>query len=179
VWISRRNWLAVALVQEVRSEARCSFVRLNQVLGLPARAIDLLVERLGQARQIGDDKAAVGTLGPSLDAGDDTALDIPALGGVAEIAVAADLYSLASNPAQCGILGQRADLAQQHRVTGQPEDVADALALAPRHRLGPAVMAVAAHDDLDCRPAGADMADDMAQHQRLPRPRPVSCRGAG
>ena len=26
-------------------------------------------------------------------------------------------------------------------------------------------MAVAAHHDVDCRPAGADMADDMAQHQ--------------
>src|SRR6266699_2540026 len=55
--------------------------------------------------------------------------------------------------------------AQQHRVAGKAEDVADALALAPRHRLRPGVMAVAAHHDVDRRPAGTDMADDMAQHQ--------------
>src|SRR5713226_4391398 len=38
--------------------------------------------------------------------------------------------------------------------------------VARRHRLRPGVMAVAAHHDVDHRPAGADMADDMAQHQR-------------
>src|SRR5262249_32658853 len=32
--------------------------------------------------------------------------------------------------AEGGVLGQRADLAQQHRVAGQAEDVADTLALA-------------------------------------------------
>ncbi len=102
-------------------------------------------------------------MGSGLDAGDDAALDLPAFGGVAEIAVAADLFAFASEAAKGGVLGQQADLAQQHRVAGQPEDVADALALAPRHRLGPAVMAVATDDDLDRRPAGADMADHMAQ----------------
>jgi hypothetical protein len=35
------------------------------------------------------------------------------------------------------------------------------LALAPRHRVGAFVMAVAAHDDLDRRRMGADAADDM------------------
>jgi hypothetical protein len=87
-------------------------VRLDQVLGLPPRAIDLVIERLGQARQIGDDKPAVGTLRTGLDAGDDAALDIPAFGGVAEITVAADLFRLPREPAQGGILGKRADLAQ-------------------------------------------------------------------
>src|SRR6476620_1714725 len=119
-------------------------MRLDQVLGLSARAIDLLIERLGQARQIGDDEAAVGTLGSSLDAGDDAAIDVPAFGGVAEIAVAADLFSLAGDAAESGVLVERADLAQQHRIAGQSEDVADALALAPCHCFGPAVMAVAA-----------------------------------
>src|SRR5712691_12084772 len=72
---------------------------------------------------------------------------------------------LTRDAAQGSVLGERADLAQQHRVTGKAEDVADALALAPRHRLGPGVMAVAAHQDIDRRPAGMDMADDMAQYQ--------------
>ncbi len=158
-----RHLLAVALVHEMRSEAEMPLV----VLGLSPGTINFLVERLGQARQIGDDEAAVGALGTGLDAGDDAALDlVPAFGGVAEIAVAPNLFSLACEATQSGVFGERADLAQQHRIAGEPEDVADTLALAPRHRLGPAVMAVAAHDDLDCRPASADAADDMTQHQR-------------
>jgi hypothetical protein len=140
--------------------------RLDQVLGLPAPTIELLVECFRQARQIGDDEAAVSSLGAGLDAGDDAALDGPAFRGIAEVAVATDLVALAGKAAQGGILGERGDVAEQHRVAGQPKDVADALALAPCHRFGPAVMAVAAHDDLDRRPAGADAADNMAQHQR-------------
>ena len=68
------------------------FVSLDQVLGLSPRAIDLLVERLGQTAQIGDDEAAIGALRSGLDAGDDAALDFPALGGVEEVAITADLY---------------------------------------------------------------------------------------
>src|SRR3954462_10233718 len=87
-------------------------VCFDQVLGLPPRAIDLVVERLGQARQIGDDEAAVGTLSPSLDARDDAALGIPAFGCVTEIAVAADLLRFARDAAQGGVLRERADPAQ-------------------------------------------------------------------
>src|SRR4051795_7562438 len=113
VWISSRNWLAVALRQEVRSEAgEVELVCFDQVLGLPPRAIDLVVERLGQARQIGDDEAAVGTLSPGLDARDDAALGIPAFGCVTEIAVAADLLRFARDAAQGGVLRERADPAQ-------------------------------------------------------------------
>jgi hypothetical protein len=57
-------------------------------------------------------------------------------------------------------------MAQQHRVAREAEDIADAVALAPFHRLGPGVVAIATHDNLDRRPARADLADDMAQHQR-------------
>jgi hypothetical protein len=87
-------------------------VRLDQVLRLSATAIDLLVKRLGQTRQIGDDEAAVGTLRAGFDAGDDAPFDLPAFGGVAEVVIAADLVALAGEAAQGGILGQRADLAQ-------------------------------------------------------------------
>ena len=95
------------------------FVRLDQVFGLPACAIDLLVERLGHARQIGDKEASVGPLGPGLDAGDDAVLDGPAFRGVAEITVTADLFSLAGDAAEDGVLLEHADLSQQHRVAGQ------------------------------------------------------------
>ena len=63
--------------------------------------------------------------------------------GVAQIAVAADaLPHRPSGPRHPR--RSQADLAQQHLVAGQAEDVADPIALAPRHGLGPAVMAVAA-----------------------------------
>ena len=51
-------------------------------------------------------------------------------------------------------------------VAGQAEHVADPVALAPGHRLGPAVVAVAADQDVDLGPAGADAADHVAQHER-------------
>ncbi len=56
-------------------------VRLDQVLGLSPRTVDLFVERLGQAGQVGDDEAAVGALGSGLDTGDDTAFDLRACRG--------------------------------------------------------------------------------------------------
>jgi hypothetical protein len=103
-------------------------VCLDQVFGLSPGAIDLLIECIGQARQIGDDEAAVGALGSGLDACDDAALDFPAGGGVAEVTVAADLVGLAGETAERGILGEMTDLAQQHRVAGEAEDIANALA---------------------------------------------------
>ena len=140
-------------------------VRLDQVLGLPACAIDLVVSVLGRPGRLVTMKRLSAPLGAGLDAGDDAALDVPAFGGIAELAIAADLLRLAGEATQSGVVGERTDLAQQHRVAGQPEDEADAPALAPRHRVGAAVMAVAAHDDLDCRPADANTADDVAQDQ--------------
>ena len=86
-------------------------VRLDQVLGLPSGAIELLVERFRQARQVGDDEPAVGPLGTGLDAGDDAALDGLAFGGVAEVTPSADLVAVAVETAESGVLGQRADLA--------------------------------------------------------------------
>jgi hypothetical protein len=52
-------------------------VRLDQVFGLFSGAIDLLIERLWQACQIGDYEPAVGPPGAGLDTGDDAALDLP------------------------------------------------------------------------------------------------------
>src|SRR5260370_26604845 len=69
--------------------SKVEFVRLDQVLGLPSRAVDFLVKRLGQAAQVGDNEAAVGALGTGLDAGNDATLDLPAFGGIAEVAIAA------------------------------------------------------------------------------------------
>ncbi len=49
-------------------------VVLDHVFHPPAGAVDLLVERLGAAAQVGDDEADVTALGGSFHAGDDRAL---------------------------------------------------------------------------------------------------------
>src|SRR5438067_3397073 len=68
--------------------------------------------------------------GPASTRADDAALDVPAFSGVADVAVAADLFTFARNATEGGVLGEWADLAQQHRIAGEAEDVTDALALA-------------------------------------------------
>ena len=64
------------------------------------------------------------------------ALNLPAPGRVTERTEAADLVGLALDPAERGVLRQICDLAQQDRVAGEAEDVADPVALQPGHRLG-------------------------------------------
>jgi len=150
--ISVQTWSASILVQEVRSEAGCSFVALIKFSAC-LHAINLVVERLGQSRQIGEDEAAIGAVRPGPDAGDDGARALPAFRELA------DFLGLVLG--QGGVLGGRAEMAPlQHRIARKAEDVAIALSVTPCHRLGPAVMAVVARHDLDHRPAGPDAADD-------------------
>jgi hypothetical protein len=66
------------------------------------------------------------------------ALDIPSPGSVAELAVAADLLALVSDPAERRLFGEPGGGLQEDLVAGEAENVADAVALAPAHRLGPA-----------------------------------------
>src|SRR5687768_1599838 len=94
-----------------------------------------------------------------------TRLNLPAPGGVAELAVAAHLVSLAQGAGDSRVLGQIGNLGREDLVAGEAEDVADTVALAPRHGLGPAIVAVAAHQDLHSWPAGAEGFHDMPQDQ--------------
>jgi hypothetical protein len=73
---------------------------------------------------------------------------------------------LATSPAIRPTLGQMPDLAEQHLVPAEAKDVADAVALQPSHGLGPTIVAVAAHQDVDRRPTAADRAHDMTQDER-------------
>jgi len=100
-----------------------------------------------------------------LDAGDHLPLDRPGPGGVAERAEAADLRRGAGHPAEGCVVGKRRGPGQQHLVAAEAEDVADPVALQPGHRLGSAVVAVAANQDVHGRPMAADRAHDMAQHE--------------
>ena len=52
----------------------------------------------------------------------------------------------------------------QHRIAGQAEDVIDAVVLAPRHRLGPAVVAVAPEGKPGARPVPADAPRQVLEH---------------
>ena len=63
------------------------------------------------------------------------------------------------------MLGKIGDLLQQDPIAGEAEDVADPVALHPSHRLGPAVMAVAADQDIDGAPTAADGPHDVAEHE--------------
>src|SRR5665213_1306917 len=141
-------------------------VSLDQVFRLAPRAVDFFVERFGQAGQVGHDEAAVDALSGRLDTGDHSALRDPGLGGVAELGIAAHLALGGCIEAiQANLLGLCRHAAQQYLVAGQAEDVADPIALAPRHTLRPAVVAVAPDQDIDAWPAGANCAHDVAQHQ--------------
>ena len=57
------------------------------------------------------------------------------------------------------------DLAEQHLVAAEAEDVADPVALQPAHGLGPGIVAVAADQDVDGGPTAANGPDDMAQDE--------------
>lgn len=142
-------------------------MRLDQVFRLAARTVDDLVEDMLQALEIGDDEPGIDAEIGGLDAGNHPALELPVLGAVAEFAVAANLVEFGMGIAVDQSAGDVAlDHPGQHRVAREAEDVTDPVALAPVHGLGPAIVAVAADDDLDRRPAGAQGAHDMAQHQR-------------
>ena len=79
----------LAAGRAIRGELQ--LVRLDQVFRLAAGAVDLLVQPPRRALEVGDDEPAVAALIRGLDPGDDLPLGMPALGGVAERAVAADL----------------------------------------------------------------------------------------
>ena len=105
-------------------------------------------------------------MGRDFDTGDSPALDFPARGAVAKRTMAPYLFQFGMGIAiHEGASDVALDHAVQHRIAGQPEDVADAVALAPCHPLGAAIVVVAADDDLDRRPPGAQGPHDVAEHQ--------------
>lgn len=139
---------------------------LDQVFGLSAGAIDLFVEHMLQSLEIGDDEAGIDAERRGLDTGDDPAFGLPTLGAIAKFTEAPDFFLVRMGvPVQDGAGHVALNHAGQHRIAGQSEDVADRGALTPRHGLGPAIVAVAAHDDLDLRPPGTQSAHHMAYHQ--------------
>lgn len=90
---------------------------------------------------------------------------------------AANRILVTDGPHHPDVVGGRLDLGRKRLRAGQAEDVADAVVLAPVHRFGPPVMAVATNGDCGRRPVTADrpdepaqMAPDLAAGRRLARP---------
>src|SRR5207342_3859647 len=59
----------------------------------------------------------------------------------------------------------------EHRIAAKPEDVVNAVGIAPTHRFRPAVMAVTAHQDAHLGPVPADTRDDMFEDRAYLHPR--------
>src|SRR5208283_1866269 len=147
-------------------------VLLDQVLGLPACAVERLINVLGiVVLQGGDDVAdidasaqhVVGVAGAGLDPGHDPPLLVPRLGGVACLGKAAQNLGLVYGPAHPDIVGGGFDQAVEHNIAGEPENVVDAVVLAPRHHLFAAVMAVATDSDAGVGPVPADAPDQATE----------------
>ena len=139
-------------------------VLLDEVLGLSAGAIHPFVEMARLAGERGDDVARVEAAGRRLEPGNDPARAVPRSGGVIEAGEAAHLVGAGLSVAQLDVVGGLVGEGVQHRIPRQAEDVVDAVVLAPRHRLGPAVMAVAPEGQPGARPVAADAPRQMLQH---------------
>ena len=139
-------------------------VQLDQVLRLAAGAVDPFVEMARPAGERGDDVARVEAAGRRLQPGDHAARAVPRAGGVGEVGEAADLVATGFGVARPDLLAGLAGKGVQHRIAGQAEDIVDAVVLAPRHRLGPAVVAVAPEGEPGARPVPADAPRQMLEH---------------
>src|SRR5271156_7177661 len=110
---------------------------------------------LGAARERGNDIADIEAELRRLEAGDQAAPRLPALGRVAQRRPGPPRRSALLGASYTQRVGPRPHHAGQHVVAGEAEDVADSIGFAPGHRLGPAAMAVAAHPEGDLSPAAA------------------------
>ena len=96
----------------------------------------------GLAAERGDDVARVEAARGRLQPGDDTAFAAPGTGGVGEDGEAPHPVRAGFGAAHLEVVGHLVGETVQHAVAGQAEDVVDAVVLAPRHGLGPSVVAV-------------------------------------
>src|SRR5206468_12655686 len=132
----------------------------DAVLGLSARAVEVLVERARRyagAAQGGDDEAGIGAVQRVLGLADDPALAAPAIPrAIAE--VAEDARRLARGEAKPLGLGERlGEDRLEADVAGQAEHVVDPVRLAPRHQRVIGKTTVGAQRDAHPRPRLADL----------------------
>src|SRR5512145_1982374 len=169
-------------------------VQLDQVLHLPALAIDVLVEVLRAAFERGGDVADVDLLpavarlprvglARALDARDHAPRPRPAPRLVLQARVAAQLFLRADGVPEAQVIASLFNHGIQHAVAGQAEDEGLAIVLAPCHHLVAAIVAVAAPDQTRSRPvpleAPGDVLDDGPHLRTLRRARGPQDRADG
>ena len=138
------------------------FVQLDQVLHLPALAIDVLVKVLRRALERGDDVADVDLLahvGRSCDRlqrafkpSHDLARSVPAAGLVQEARKGAQLRLAAHRMMEAQIVGRLRHQGVEYGIAGKAKNVARIVVFRPLHGLDAAVVAVAAPHQVGLRP---------------------------
>ena len=113
---------------------------------------------LSRAFERRDDIARIEASGGGLETRHDAARRGPAFGGVTELGPGPALRLFALGAAHAEIVGDTADLGMQHVVPGEPEDVIDAVRLAPSHCLGTGIVAIATPADAGLGPMPTDVA---------------------
>ena len=140
-----------------------ALVQLDEVLGLAAGAVDIFIEMADISAERGDDVAGVEAARGGLQPGDDPAFAVPRTGGVVEGGEAPHLFGAGLGAAHLEVVGDAVCEAVQHGIARQAEDVVDAVLLAPRHGLGPAVVAVSPEGEPGARPVPADAAHQVLE----------------
>ena len=139
-------------------------MQLDQIFRLAAGAVEGLVQPFGRAViEIGDDEPDVETEPRRLDASDGAPLFAPGTSPVARFGEAAHDILVVERALGAHGVGRFIDFLAERLRAWKSEHIVDAVVLAPSHRLGPSVMAVAAEQDAGCRPPGADAAHEPAQ----------------
>jgi hypothetical protein len=165
---------ALALVEEaIRRRLLCATVaiggelrlmQLDQIFGLAARAIQAVVDPLGRAGiEAGDDEADVEAEHRRLNTGDGAPFAIPGLRPVARLVIAAQNSQVLDGASGADVVGDLVDFSGERLGAGQTEDVVDAVVLAPRHRLRPSIVPVAAERNSRLAPPRPDMPYQAAQ----------------
>src|SRR4051812_49210623 len=118
----------------------------------------------GAGPERGDDIADVDALRRCLDARHEAALLAPALGAVAKGHEATDFVFARECALHGDRVGRDACQGMKQLIAGKAKNIINALAfLAPFHHFIAAVMAVAAHQDMDPGPMPADTPDDVLE----------------
>lgn len=124
---------------------------LDAVLGLPAPAVQPIVERIGGKIEMGHDETGIGALRTEFQAGDESALDAPGVGAVAQLADCPLLRARRGvGRLQLGFPG--CHRLMQAGVARHADRVADRVPLAPAPQRLATEAGIGAHHDARLRP---------------------------
>ena len=112
-----------------------ALVQLDQVLGLAAAAVDVFVEMARLAAERGDDIAGIEAARTRLELGDDPAFVASGAGGIGKVGEGLHPVCAGLCAAHPDVVGHLVCESVQRAIAREPEDVIDAVLLAPGHGL--------------------------------------------